>query len=159
MMHIQVCTMRIYFSTGKVTPLSLNSSYPISHESVNPWVSARLEFRGWDDAMFIYTGSEARLHRLMDDSALFCLTRRPLSLTLDVPGRALVWRVLLAFSYQSAGIVPDCTLQREWHLYTPPMSASSLALIRCIMTASARLMPLKREQRVSDSNSCIYGQQ
>lgn len=46
----------------------------------------------------------------MDDSALFCLTRRPPpSPTLDVPGRALACRALLAFNYQSAGIVPDCT--------------------------------------------------
>lgn len=78
-----------------------------------PGVSAWLELRGWDDATFIYAGSEARRRRLMDDSALFCLTRTPLSLTLDVRRRALVWQALLAFSYQSVGNVPDCTLQRE----------------------------------------------
>ncbi len=80
----------------------------------------------------------------------FCLTRGlPPSSTFFVPGRALVWRAAFAFNYQSAVIVPDCTLQLEWHPCTPTMSASSLALIHCIMTASAQLMPLK------GSNSCL----
>lgn len=111
-------------------------------------VSAQLNLRGWDDAMFAYTGSEAGRHGLMDDSVLFCFTRSSASPAVDVPGRALVWRTLLAFSYQSAAISPDCTLQ-QWHPCTPTMSASSLATMCCIMTASVRLMPLK------GSNVCL----
>lgn len=131
---------------------------------MDPRVSAWLDFRGLDDARFIYTGSEARRHRLMDDSALFCLTRRPPpSLTLVVSGRALAWRALLAFDYQSACIMPNCTLQWEWHPCTPTKSASSVELIRCIMTVSARLMPLEGSTMCPiltaafmDSNNGIY---
>ena len=99
---------------------------------------------GLDDATFMNTESEARWHILMDDAALLCLTRRLLpSPALDVPWCALAWWALLSSNYQSAGIVSDCALQREWHPRTPTMSASSLARIHGIMTASAQLMPLK----------------
>lgn len=125
----------------------------MSRELVNPGVSAWLHLSGRDDEAFINKGSEGRWHRLMDDSTLFCLTCKPLPL--DVPGRTLACGALLRFNYQSAGIVPDCTVQREWHPCTPTMSASSLAPIRCIMTAAAWLMPFKGS---NVSASCINGQ-
>lgn len=149
MTYTEVYTLiLIHSSKSKVTPPSQNSILLSSHESVKPGVYGWLDLRGWDDEMFIYTGSEAGQHGLMDGSVLFCFARRSASQAVDVPGRALVWWTLLAFSYQSAGISPDCTLQ-QWHPCTPTMSASSLATMCCIMTASVRLMPLK------GSNVCL----
>lgn len=145
-MHFHACTIYFLF----VAPPSLIG---VLCELVNPGVSAWLHLRGRDDEAFINKGSEGRWHRLMDDSTLFCLTRRPLPL--DVPGHTLAWGALLRLNYQSAGIVPDCTVQREWRPYTPTMSASSLAPIRCIMTAAAWLMPFKGS---NVSASCINGQ-
>lgn len=151
----QIHTMRIFFLflTGKVTSWTLHNWSPM-----NQWitsVSAWLESRGRYDARFIHTGSKAIWHRLMDDSALFCLTCRTLSPTLDVPGRALAWCALLAFSYQSTGIMltvcnrgidiqvlPHCLLFSADTLHNDSV---------CSTDAS------QREQRVSDSNSCIYG--
>lgn len=147
--HHKVYTLiLIHSSQGKVTRPSQNSISLISHESVEPGVYGWLDLRAWDDVTFIYPRSEPGQHGLMDDSVLFCFARRLAAPAVDVPGRALVWRTLLAFCYQSAGISPDCTLQ-QWHPCTPTMSASSLATTCCIMTASVRLMSLK------GSNVCL----
>lgn len=111
---------------------------------MNQWIQGSLH--GWTCEGRVMQRLHTEDQRLGDTdwwSSLFCLACRRPSPTLDIPGHALRWRVLFAFCYQSVGIVPDCTLQQEWHQYTPTMSVSSLVLIRCIMTASARLMSLK----------------
>lgn len=149
MIHILAWIMRIYPSTGKVIHSSLNSSLLISNESVHPGISVWLDLKGQDDATFIYSGSETGWHRLMDDSALFCLTCRPPWPTSDVSGRALAWGALVAFSYQSRRVLLDCSLQRDWHLFTPLVSASFLVLIPCITTACAQLMVLKGRKKVT----------
>lgn len=93
----------------------------------------------------------------MDDSALFCLTRRPPpSPTLDVPGRALACRALLAFNYQSAGIVPDCTRSdiRVLPQCLPPLfCADTLDNDSICLTDASR----RGKKNVSDSNSPFYG--
>lgn len=123
-MHIVAWIVRIYSSTGKVILPSLNSSLLISNESVHPGISAWLDLKGQDDATFIYSGSETGWHGLMDDSALFSLTHRQPPPTIDVPWRALACWALLAFSYQSTSVLLDHSLQRDWHLCTPAVSAS-----------------------------------
>lgn len=158
-MHIRVCTMRIYFSKGKVTPPSLKSSSLISHESVNPGVSAWLDLRGRVDATFMNTGSEARRHRLMDDSALFCVActhagavtdiRCPracisvagsLSIQLSISGQR-------AWLYATAGVTPVYSHNACLLFGADTLHNDSV----CSTDAS------QREQRVSDSNSRIYG--
>lgn len=86
----------------------------------------------------------------MDGGALFCLAHRSPSPALDVPGRALAWRTLLAFSYPSVGT----SLRLDATVVTSTFS-SSLASIRCICSADTS----QREECGSDSKSCIYREQ
>lgn len=140
----------------------LQGSCCILVSSMNPGISAWLDQKGGGMMQHLCTraGSEASRHRLMNDNALFWLPCSRASPTLAVPGRALAWRAPLAFSHQSAGTEPKCTLQQSPSGVTSVYSHNACLLFSADTSNNDSVCSTdasQREQRVSDSNNCIRG--